>query len=99
MGLCVCHRAAQLVGDFNGWNGGANPMERNQFGTWTARIPDAPDGTPAIPHGSRVKVRLQKPDGAWVDRIPAWISWATAEPGKMGASYDGIYWNPPASEK
>ncbi|CAI7729494.1 unnamed protein product [Closterium sp. NIES-54] len=90
--------AAQLVGDFNGWNGESCWMERNHFGVWSVRLPDR-DGRPAIAHGSRVKIRLQKGDGGWVERIPAWIKWATAEPGKMGACYDGIYWDPPANEK
>ncbi|CAI5518474.1 unnamed protein product [Closterium sp. Naga37s-1] len=90
--------AAQLVGDFNGWNGESCWMERNHFGVWSVRLPDRV-GRPAIAHGSRVKIRLQKGDGGWVERIPAWIKWATAEPGKMGACYDGIYWDPPANEK
>eukprot|EP00270_Netrium_digitus_P010927 TRINITY_DN3429_c0_g1_i1.p1 TRINITY_DN3429_c0_g1~~TRINITY_DN3429_c0_g1_i1.p1 ORF type:complete len:809 (-),score=149.83 TRINITY_DN3429_c0_g1_i1:192-2618(-) len=89
---------AQLVGDFNGWNGCNHQMQRNTFGVWSIRIPDA-GGKPAIPHGSRVKVRLRRPDGQWVDRIPAWIHWATSEPGKMGATYDGIYWDPPLTER
>jgi 1,4-alpha-glucan branching enzyme len=59
----------------------------------------AVDGKPAIPHKSRVKIRLQHPGGWWLDRIPAWITWATVEPGKMGAKYDGIFWNPPDQEK
>lgn len=35
--------------------------------------------TGAIAHGSRVKIRLRHPGGWWVDRIPAWIKWATGE--------------------
>ena len=30
-----------------------------------------------------------------VDRVPAYVQYASAEPGKMGATYDGIYWDPP----
>ncbi len=58
-----------------------------------------PQGKPAIAHGSKVKVRLQHPGGWFVDRVPAWIRWATVEPNKMGAKYDGIFWDPPASER
>lgn len=90
--------SVQLVGDFNAWNGATHQMERNQFGVWSVRMPDV-DGNPAIPHGSRVKVRIRKPDGQWVDRIPAWIKYSTVEPGKMGASYDGIYWDPHPSDR
>ncbi len=32
-----------------------------------------PDGTPAIPHRSRLKLKLQAPGGWWADRVPAWI--------------------------
>jgi hypothetical protein len=35
----------------------------------------------AIPHGSRLKIRMRHPGGWWVDRIPAWIKWATGEAG------------------
>lgn len=37
--------------------------------------------------------------GERVDRLPAYIKWAKAEEGVMGAKYDGYYWDPPASEK
>ena len=43
----------------------------------------------------RVKIRMQRAGDVWVDRIPAWIKWATVEPGKMGATYDGVFWDPP----
>ena len=41
------------------------------------RLPDGPDGRPAIAHGSRVKIRLEHPQGGWMDRLPAYIPWAT----------------------
>lgn len=37
--------------------------------------PTGAKGTPAIPHRSRVKVKMMMPNGAWVDRLPAWIKW------------------------
>ncbi|KAI5063174.1 hypothetical protein GOP47_0021721 [Adiantum capillus-veneris] len=104
-GDCIVYRewapaaqSAQLIGDFNNWDGSQHKMEKDGFGVWTIKICDT-NGKPAIPHGSKVKIRLQQGDGTWHDRISAWIRWAKAEPGKFGASYDGIYWNPPASEK
>ena len=33
-------------------------MLQDEFGVWEVFLPDNADGTPAIPHGSRVKVRL-----------------------------------------
>eukprot|EP00884_Botryococcus_braunii_P004632 jgi/Botrbrau1/1416/Bobra.0063s0112.1 len=84
---------AALIGDFNNWEG--IEMQRDQFGVWSVSLPDREDGQAAIPHGSRVKIRLWHPKGYTVDRIPAWIKWATAQKGVMGARYDGIYWDPP----
>lgn len=46
-----------------------------------------------------MKVRLQHPGGWWVDRVPAWIRWATVEANKMGAKYDGIHWDPPQGQR
>jgi 1,4-alpha-glucan branching enzyme len=89
--------AAQLIGDFNGWSG--TWMERDEFGVFKVDLPDHPSGSPAIPHGSRVKIRLQHKDGWTVDRLPAWITYATADPTIMGAKYDGIHWDPPPSER
>ena len=85
---------ACLIGDFNGWNPDANHMERDDFGVWSLTLPAG-----AIEHGSRVKIRMKKGDGEWVDRVPAWIKMSYSEPGVMGAGYDGIYWDPPAGEK
>ncbi|GLI70892.1 hypothetical protein VaNZ11_015916 [Volvox africanus] len=88
-------QAAVLIGDFSGWQ--PVSMQRDEWGVWTVRLPDV-DGHPAIPHGSRLKVRLQHPGGWWVDRVPAWVRWAVAEQ-RMGAGFDGVYWDPPKAEK
>ncbi|KAJ8485537.1 hypothetical protein OPV22_018022 [Ensete ventricosum] len=32
---------AQLIGDFNGWDGSNHKMEKNEFGVWSIEIPDA----------------------------------------------------------
>ena len=42
-----------LIGDFNGWNGEATAMTRDEYGTWEVKLPKG-----AIEHGSRVKVRI-----------------------------------------
>ena len=90
--------AAQLIGDFNGWAG--TWMSRDDFGVWSVELPDDPTtGAAAIPHGSRLKIRLQHPGGWWADRLPAWIKWATIPEGVMGAKFDGIHWDPPAAER
>ncbi|GAB2300446.1 1,4-alpha-glucan-branching enzyme, variant 2 [Dionaea muscipula] len=89
---------AELVGDFNGWSGSKHRMQKNQFGVWSIRIPDS-DGKPAIPHNSRVKFRFKYGNGTWVDRIPAWIHYATVDPNRFAAPYDGVYWDPPPDER
>ncbi|GER55487.1 4-alpha-glucan-branching enzyme [Striga asiatica] len=89
---------AEIIGDFNGWNGCRHKMTKNQFGVWSIRIPDV-GGNPAIPHKSRVKFRFKHGGGVWVDRIPAWIKYATQDPTIFAAPYDGIYWDSPPSER
>ncbi|XP_059634373.1 1,4-alpha-glucan-branching enzyme 1, chloroplastic/amyloplastic-like isoform X2 [Cornus florida] len=89
---------AQVIGDFNGWNGSNHRMEKNQFGVWSIKIPDS-GVNPAIPHNSRVKFRFKHGNGVWVDRIPAWIKYATVDPTRFAAPYDGVYWDPPLSER
>lgn len=73
-------------------------MEKNQFGVWSIKINDC-DGNPAIPHNSRVKFRFKRGDGVWVDCIPAWIKYATVDPTRFAAPYDGIYWDPAPLER
>jgi len=85
----------QLIGEFNDWNGEGHKAVKDDFGVWELRMPVG-----AVPHGSKVKVRMK--GSGWtdyVDRIPAWIKWATVEPGVMGAKYDGIHWDPPSLER
>lgn len=74
-------------------------MEKNQFGVWSIKIPDFDDGNSAIPHNSRVKFRFKHGKGVWVDRIPAWIKYATADPARFAAPFDGVFWDPPPSER
>ncbi|XP_011628895.1 1,4-alpha-glucan-branching enzyme 1, chloroplastic/amyloplastic isoform X1 [Amborella trichopoda] len=89
---------AQLIGDFNGWHGSNHSMVKNQFGVWTIKIPDS-NGKSPIPHGSKVKFHFKHDNGVWVDRIPAWITYATVDPTIFAAPYDGVYWDPPPSER
>ena len=83
----------QLIGDFNGWDGGATPLERGDFGVWTCELPAG-----SIEHGSRYKIRILTPHGEWIDRLSAWTRYAVAEQ-VMDATYDGVFWNPPLFER
>lgn len=73
-------------------------MEKDQFGVWSLKVPDSGEN-PGIPHNSKVKFRFMHGNGVWVDRIPAWIKYATVDPTTFGAPYDGVYWDPPPSER
>ncbi|CAN4123087.1 unnamed protein product [Withania somnifera] len=102
---CVVYREwapsaqeAEVIGDFNGWNGSNHKMEKDEFGVWIIRIPDV-DSHPTIPHNSRVKFQFKHGNGVWVDRIPAWIKYATVDSTRFAAPYDGVYWDPPSSER
>ncbi|KAF7098994.1 hypothetical protein CFC21_100687 [Triticum aestivum] len=89
---------AQLIGDFNNWNGSGHRMTKDNFGVWSIRISHV-NGKPAIPHNSKVKFRFHRGDGLWVDRVPAWIRYATFDASKFGAPYDGVHWDPPTGER
>ncbi|KAM2450931.1 hypothetical protein TB2_008350 [Malus domestica] len=89
-------KSASLIGDFNNWNTNADVMTQNDFGVWEIFLPNNADGSPAIPHGSRVKVRMDTPSGI-KDSIPAWIKFSIQAPGEI--PYNGIYYDPPEEEK
>ncbi|KAK2998713.1 hypothetical protein RJ639_023622 [Escallonia herrerae] len=89
-------KSAALIGDFNNWNPNADVMTRNEFGVWEVFLPNNADGSPAIPHGSRVKIRMDTPSGM-KDSIPAWIKFSVQAPGEI--PYNGIYYDPPEEDK
>lgn len=81
-----------LTGDFNNWNKWSHPATRDQWGAWTLFLKDGDDGTPAIAHGSLVKIYIQKPDHQWDYRIPAWLHRVVQCASPV---FDGVFWNPP----
>lgn len=89
-------KSAALIGDFNNWNPNADIMTRNEFGVWEIFLPNNVDGSPPIPHGSRVKIRMDTPSGI-KDSIPAWIKFSVQAPGEI--PYNGIYYDPPEEDK
>ncbi len=47
----MCSQALCLIGEFNNWQPADSHWAfKNSFGVWELFLPDAPDGTPAIPH-------------------------------------------------
>ncbi|GMH39251.1 hypothetical protein BSKO_07149 [Bryopsis sp. KO-2023] len=86
-------KALCLVGVFNNWSPqDAHWAFKDEFGIWELFLPDNQDGSSAIPHRSKIKVRLETDAGQWVERIPAWIKWATQEWDEI--QYNGVYWEP-----
>ncbi|KAL6899842.1 hypothetical protein ACP4OV_006500 [Aristida adscensionis] len=88
--------SAALVGDFNNWDPSACRMSKDSFGVWEIFLPNNADGSSPIPHGSRVKIRMDTPSGI-KDSIPAWIKYSVQAPGEI--PYNGIYYDPPEEEK
>src|SRR4051812_39131399 len=83
-----------LVGDFNGWDRGATPLVRGQWGVWSVFLADE-QWSQRLVHESRVKVHVVGADGAGMDRLPAYIRRVVQEmPAGGGHDFVGIYWNP-----
>lgn len=86
-------KALALVGEFNNWDPkGEHWAIKNPFGVWELFLPDVA-GKPAIAHRTKVKCRLETSWGQWVERIPAWIKWATQEWNEI--LFNGVYYDPP----
>lgn len=69
-------------------------MERDEYGVWTVEIYDNVNGDSAIPHNSMVKFSFKNSNNEEVKLDPAWIKSSTS-----AAPYDGIYWDPPDTER
>jgi 1,4-alpha-glucan branching enzyme len=78
-----------LIGDFNGWDRGANPLTRDHFGVWSLFLPDT-DYRDRLAHGSRIKVHVGAANGA-LDRIPAYATRVVQE---RAMDFTAQYWQP-----
>jgi len=79
-----------LIGDFNGWDRGANPLTRDHFGVWSVFLPDA-EYRDRLTHESRVKVHVGAANGG-IDRIPAYARRVVQE---ASDDFMAQYWSPP----
>jgi 1,4-alpha-glucan branching enzyme len=82
-----------LFGDFNDWKEPGYPLQRDTFGHFYGFLPDKPDGSPAIEHASRIKLRVLTFDGQWLIRNPAWATFLIQNPTSF--VYDAVFWSPP----
>ena len=80
-------RGLWLIGDFNGWNRETHPLQPDDEGIWSLRLP-----AHALHHGERVKVHVLGADLQRHDRIPAWIRYTQQDP--QTYDYAGVLWAP-----
>ena len=66
-----------VVGDFNGWDRSRHVCARGDFGVFSLTIPPLADGSPAVPHGSQVKLWIRTRDGQELYRLSPWTKYAT----------------------
>lgn len=79
-----------LVGDFNGWDRQANPLQRLDYGVWEVFLPDA-EYEHRLTHGSRYKVHVVTAAGG-KDRLPATLRRAVQD--EQSKDYAGQVWRP-----
>ena len=79
-----------LVGDFNGWDRGANPLQKLDFGVWEVFLPDA-EYDQLLHHGSRFKVHVAA-NGQGKDRLPATLRRAVQD--DETKDFAGQIWRP-----
>ena len=79
-----------LIGEFNGWDRGADPLTRGEFGVWSRFLPDNRYADRLV-HNSKVKVHVAS-GPLQMDRIPVYIRRVVQEPDH---SFVGQYWCPP----
>lgn len=79
--------ALYLIGDFNFWNRGANPLRRLEDGVWEIFLP----GREALKHRQHVKVHVVS-QGTGRDRIPLYIHKVAQDPNTH--DFTGVIWQP-----
>lgn len=82
-----------LMGDFNGWQRYANPMDNVGNGIWEIFLPDSEYGDRLI-HESKVKVLVQSQMGEQ-ERIPIYIRKVVQDEGSK--DFAGQFWYPKKS--
>lgn len=79
-----------LIGDFNNWDRGANPLQKLEFGVWEVFLPDA-EYDQRLAHGSRFKVHVAA-NGQGKDRLPATLRRAVQD--DETKDFAGQIWRP-----
>lgn len=79
-----------LIGDFNGWDRGANPLQRDDWGVWSLFLPDR-EYAGRLTHGSLFKVHVGAANGG-LDRLPAYSRRVIQDDSEH---FTAQYWQPP----
>jgi 1,4-alpha-glucan branching enzyme len=82
-------QALALVGEFNGWDREANPLERDQWGVWSTFLSDDIYGNRLV-HGGLVKVHVIAGAGGQ-DRLPAYARRVVQD---ADEHFSAQYWHP-----
>ncbi|TGE15187.1 alpha-amylase family glycosyl hydrolase [Hymenobacter elongatus] len=83
-------QALSLIGDFNGWDRGATPLQKTESGVWEVFLPDK-HHKDALRHGSRFKVHVVTSAGGH-DRLPATLRRAVQD--EQTKDFAGQVWRP-----
>ena len=71
---CPGVASVAIVGEFNEWDATACKCVGDEYGSWSASIPNTEAGAPGITPGSRVALHITTHSGEAFRRIPAWIT-------------------------
>eukprot|EP01071_Lankesteria_metandrocarpae_P010223 Lankesteria_metandrocarpae@DN5312_c0_g1_i2.p1 len=86
---------AELIGNFNDWDGKAHPMTKESESQYGADVYSVmiPNGPTSPVHRSKYKIRITLDDGTVVDRVSPWAEYATLS--DSNGFFDGVVWDPP----
>ncbi|XP_058885659.1 1,4-alpha-glucan-branching enzyme-like [Acipenser ruthenus] len=85
--------AVFLAGDFNEWNTSSHPYNKREHGKWDLIVPPKVDKSPAVPHGSILKVVIRSRSGQLLYRISPWAKYVVRDDNNL--IYDWVHWDPP----
>ncbi|CBZ49936.1 hypothetical protein NCLIV_004200 [Neospora caninum Liverpool] len=72
-------------------------QKQTDGGVWSLFLPDHADGSWALSHRSRVRVRVVSENGEEFDRVPAWAT--VAWKGEDSNLFNAVIWKPPREEE
>ena len=83
-------QSLSLIGDFNEWNGEANPLTSTENGIWELFLDDD-NYKGKFSHGSKFKVQVTTHKGT-TDRLPAYVQYVVQD--EKTHDFSGCLWHP-----